>query len=171
MFLIFGILSSLLMLGKDLSESLLINGSCRSTYLAKSFPMKIMAMAQLFPAVILTAVFRLGTIALFINHVFVLDEGLLLIPLKLIFMVPPAITILCVRQKYPEIIELSVVDCFIRILCEVSGYTDSVRDKEHRRATSQPTDRLLSSPQTGFYPAHRSVANFVCCVFLGFSHV
>ena len=120
----YGILSSLLMLGKDLSESLLINGSRRSTYLAKSFPMKIMAMAQLFPAVILTAVFRLGTIALFINHVFVLDEGLLLIPLKLIFMVPPAITILCVRQKYPEIIGLSVVKCFIGILGEVSGYTD-----------------------------------------------
>jgi len=122
----YGIISSLLMLGKDLSESILINGSNRSSssYLAKSFPRKIIAMARLFPAIILTAVFRLGTIALFINHVFVLDEGLLLIPLKLIFMVPPAITILCVRQKYPGIIELSVVECFIGILGEVSGYTN-----------------------------------------------
>ena len=79
----YGILTSLLMLCKDLSESILINGSSRSTYLAKSFPMKIMAMARLFPAILLTVVFRLGTIALFVNHVLAVNEGLLLIALKL----------------------------------------------------------------------------------------
>ena len=94
--------------------------------------MKIMAMTKLFPAILLTAVFRLGTIALFINHVFILDIGLLLIPLKLTFMVPPAMAILCVRQIFPGIIELSVVECFIGILGEVSGYTIWGKEKRSR---------------------------------------
>ena len=58
----YGILSSLLMLCKDLSENILINGSSKSAYQAKSFPMKIMAMARLFPAILLIVVFRLETI-------------------------------------------------------------------------------------------------------------
>ena len=58
------------------------------------------------------------------NHVFVVDIGLLLIPLKLIIMVPPAVTILCVRRKYPDIIELSVVECFVGILSELSAFTN-----------------------------------------------
>ena len=61
-----------------------------------------------------------------------MDIGLLLIPLKLTFMVPPAMTILCVRHKYPEIIELSVVECFIAILGEVSGYTNWGKDNPSR---------------------------------------
>ena len=112
------------MLCKDLSESILINGSSRSTYLAKSFPMKIMAMARLFPAILLTVVFRLGTIALFVNHVLAVNEGLLLIVLKLSIVVLPAMVILFVRQKYPDIIRLSVVECLVGILSEVSGYTE-----------------------------------------------
>ena len=84
--------------------------------------MKIRAMDQIFPAVILTAVFRLGTIALLINHVFALKIGYLLIPAKLIIMVPPIVALLCVRKKFPDI-ELSVVQCFVGLLEEMSGYT------------------------------------------------
>ena len=72
----YGIFSSLLMLCKDLSENILINGSSKSAYQAKSFPMKIMAMARLFPAILLTVVFRLGTIALFVNNVLAMNAWL-----------------------------------------------------------------------------------------------
>ena len=118
---IYGLCSSVLMLGKDLSENLLLNVE-NSLYLEKPFPMKIRAMGQIFPAIILTAVFRLGTLALLINHVFVIDIGLLLIPAKLIIMVPPIVTLLIVRKKFPDI-ELSVVQCFVGLLEEMSGYT------------------------------------------------
>ena len=120
----YGVLTSLLMLGKDLSESILINGSSETTYLAKSFPMKIMAMTRLFPAITLTVVFRLGTIALLVNHALALDELLLLIALKLTIVVLPTLTILCIRQKYPDMMQLSVVECLVGILSEVSGYSE-----------------------------------------------
>ena len=65
--------------------------------------MKIRAMGQIFSAVILTAVFRLGTIALLINHVFALRISYLLIPAKLIIMVPPIGALLCVKKKFTDI--------------------------------------------------------------------
>ena len=120
----YGLCSSLLMLGKDLSESILTCGQGESSLLGKPFPVKMAAMVKIFPVILLTAVFRLGTIALFIHHVFVVDIGLLLIPLKLIFMVPPAVTILTVRRLYPDIIELSVIECFVGILGELSAFTN-----------------------------------------------
>ena len=118
---IYDLLTSLAMLGKDLAENILMNG--QQDYTSKSFPGKIVSMARIFPVILLTAIFRLGTLALAIHHIFVLRTGLLLVPLKLIIILPPALTILCVRTFSKQIPELSVVDCFLGIVGELSSFT------------------------------------------------
>ena len=120
----YGLCTSLVMLAKDLSENILTNGKNDSLLLSMSFPQKIAEMWKIFPVIMLTALFRLGTMALLIHHVFVLDSGLLLVPLKLIFMVPPVVTILSVQRFYPEVLELSVTECFVGILGEMSAFTN-----------------------------------------------
>ena len=47
-----------------------------------------------------------------------------MIPLELTIIVPPALTILYIRQNHPDIVRLTVVECFIGILRELSGYTE-----------------------------------------------
>ena len=119
---IYGLCFSLAMLGKDLAENILMNGQ-NDRLENKTFLGKIAAMGKIVPVIILTAIFRLGTLALAIQHIFVLDCGLLLVPLKFILIVPPAVTILCVRQFYPKIQELSVIECFVGIIGELSAFT------------------------------------------------
>ena len=119
---IYGLLTSLAMLGKDLAENILMNG--QQDYTSKSFPDKIVSMAKIFPVILLTAIFRLGTLALAINHIFVLKTGLLLlVPLKLMLVLPPALTLLCLRSFSEQIKELTVVDCFLGIVGELSAFT------------------------------------------------
>ena len=78
---IYGLITSLAMLGKDLTENILVNGS--QDYQSKPFTSKLMMMAKFLPVVLLTTIFRLGSLALVIHHIFILREGLLIIPLKL----------------------------------------------------------------------------------------
>ena len=118
---IYGLITSIAMLGKDLAENILMNG--QNNYPNKSFLGKILAMGKIFPAILLTAFFRLGTLALAIHHIFVLRTGLLLVPLKLIIILPPAVTLLVAREFSQQIRELSVVDCFLGIVGELTAFT------------------------------------------------
>ena len=116
----YGLITSLAMLGKDLAENILTNGQNHS-FLGLSFISKIVLMRRIIPVIILTAIFRLGTLALAIHHIFVLDCGLLLVPLKLIIIVPPVIGILFV-QKCSSQTHLSVTECFVGIVGELSAF-------------------------------------------------
>ena len=175
----YGMCSSLMMIGKDLSENLLAKGRRDSTFLSKPFIQRIVEMGKIFPVIILTAIFRLGTIALFIHHVFLMDIGLLLIPLKLIFMVPPAATILCVRRLYPEVLELSVTECFIGILGELSAFTNWGKLKPSRTRWIQFGLNLYFCTLFGVYcvwtvfnPPSQNADTyaivFVCCGWISF---
>ena len=118
---IYGLCTSLVMLGKDLAESILMHGPHNSLQ-NKALSSKIYAMGKIFPVIILTAIFRLGTLALAIHHIFVVEFGFLLVPLKLIIMLPPAMTILCLRSYSPHIQDLSVIECFMGIIEELSTF-------------------------------------------------
>ena len=90
-------------------------------------------MKRIIPVIILTAIFRLGTLALAIHQIFILECGLLLIPLKLIIIVPPVISILCL-QKFSSKSHLSVTECFVGVVGELSAFHNwSGLNTEYRR--------------------------------------
>ena len=59
-------------------------------FLNAPFLRKIAMMGKIIPAIAFTIILRLGTLALATQHIFVLDCGLLLVPFKLVLIVPPA---------------------------------------------------------------------------------
>ena len=114
----YGLCTSLVMLGKDLTENILID----EKFLQKSLMEKLEAMRRIILAVIFTAIFRLGTLALAIHHIFVLDQGLYLIPLKLIIMIVPVIFIFCAQRHYETSQRITVPECFVGIIGELSSF-------------------------------------------------
>ena len=108
------------MLGKDLAENILTKGQNHS-FLRLTFIGKIILMRRIIPVIILTAIFRLGTLALAIHHIYILNFGLLLVPLKFIIIVPPVIGILFV-QKCSSKTHLSVTECCVGIIGELSSF-------------------------------------------------
>ena len=113
----YGLSTSLLMLGKDLTENILMN----EQFQQKSFVKKLDAMRSILLIVIFTVIFRLGTLALVLHHIFVLDVGLYLIPLKLVIVVIPVIGVYWIQNHY-ETEKISVPECFVGIIGELSAF-------------------------------------------------
>ena len=87
----------------------------------KSFVKKLDAMRSILLIVIFTVIFRLGTLALVLHHIFVLDVGLYLIPLKLVIVVIPVIGVYWIQNHY-ETEKISVPECFVGIIGELSAF-------------------------------------------------
>ena len=117
---IYGLLTSLAMLGKDLTENILLNGT--QDYQHKPFTSKLMMMGKFLPVVLLTTIFRLGSLALAIHHIFILQTGSLIVALKLFLLLPPALTIMYFSKLTNKIPELTVVDSFLGIVGELSSF-------------------------------------------------
>ena len=113
----YGLFTSLVMLGNDLTENILMSESFQK----KSFIKKLDAMSSIILVVIFTTIFRLGTLALAIHHIFVLDVGFYLIPLKLVIIVIPVIGVFLVQHCY-ETKKISVPECFVGIIGELSAF-------------------------------------------------
>ena len=119
---IYSICTSVVMLSKDIAESILIN--CKKYPFNKmSFLRKISAMTKIIPVIILTTIFRLGTISLAILNIFVFNKFFYLIPLQLTIVLPPALTIICLKSFSSTIKTLSVSECFLGIMGEMSSFT------------------------------------------------
>ena len=131
---IYGLCSSLVMLAKDLAENILMSLQ-NNTWFEKSFSAKIYMMGRIIPAIILTAIFRLGTLALAIHHIFVVGIGIYVVPLKLTILLPPAATILIARRFSSDLHDLSVTDCFVGIIEELSTFAiwKNLQPKGRRR--------------------------------------
>ena len=173
----YGLITSLAMLGKDLAENILTNGQNHS-FLGLSFISKIVLMRRIILVIILTAIFRLGTVALAIHHIFVLDCGLLLVPLKLIIIVPPVIGILFV-QKCSSQTHLSVTECFVGIVGELSAFHSwSGLNTELRRSIQLGLNMFFGilygtyCVWTVFNPPSLNADNFailfLCCAWVAF---
>ena len=117
---IYGLLTSIAMLGKDLTENILLNGT--QDYQHKPFTSKLVMMGKFLPVVLLTSIFRLGSLALAIHHIFILKSGSLIIALKLTLILPPALTIMYFSKLTNKIPELTVVDSFLGIVGELSSF-------------------------------------------------
>ena len=119
---IYGMFTSLIMLSKDLAENILRN--CKRNPLSNmSFLRKISAMMKIVPVIILTVIFRLGTISLVILRIFVFDQFFFLIPLQLCIVFPPALTLISLRSSSSTIRKLSVFECVVGIMGEMSSFT------------------------------------------------
>ena len=84
---LYGMLSSLLMLSKDLAENILLNTQ-RVNFYKLLFLEKLFAMMRIVPCIILTVIFRIGTVALTIHHIFAVQYFYLLVPLQLTMILP-----------------------------------------------------------------------------------
>ena len=119
---IYSMCTSLLVLSKDLAENILSN--CPKSPLSKmSISAKMSAMKKIIPVIILTTIFRLGTIALATLYLFVFDHNWLLVPLQCIIILPPAITLLYLKYFSSLAHQLSVIDCFVGIMGEMSAFS------------------------------------------------
>ena len=114
---LYGICTSVLMLGKDLTENILMS----ERFQQKSFLDKLVEMRSIILVVMLTAIFRLGTLALALHHIFVLQTGFYLIPLKLVIIVIPVIGVFFIQNHY-ETTRISVPECFVGIIAELSAF-------------------------------------------------
>ena len=117
---IYGLLTSLAMFGKDFTENILLNGT--QDYQHKPFTSKLMIMRKFLPIVLLTTIFHLSSLALAIHHIFILQTGSLIVALKLILLLPPALTIMYFSKLTNKIPELTVVDSFLGIVGELSSF-------------------------------------------------
>ena len=70
---IYGICTSLLMLSKDLTETIILNTSTIS-FSKSSFRVKLIAMIKILPCTVLTVIFRVGTVALAFHRMFVFQN-------------------------------------------------------------------------------------------------
>ena len=77
---------------------------------------------KILPVIILTAIFRLGTIALAIHHIFVYDHFFFLIHLQLVIFLPPIMTIIILKSFSPSIHTLSVYECVFGLMGEMSSF-------------------------------------------------
>ena len=127
-----GLLTSVIMVGKDLTENILLNGN--QDYQHQPFTSKLVMMGKFLPVVLLTTIFRLGSLALAIHHIFILQTGSLIIALKLILMLPPALTIMYFSKLTNRIPELTVV---LVIICALTKSQQKCR----KIATKSPQNR------------------------------
>lgn len=130
---IYGMCTSLLMLSKDLAESILASTE-KYSYSNLSLSIKLSALKKIVPAIMLTVIFRLGTISLAILHIFVFDHFFFLIPLQLFITLPPALTLLWFKAFSPTIGTLSVSECLFGIMGEMTSFNTwgKLRLKESR---------------------------------------
>ena len=115
---VYAIVSSLMMLSKDLSEDILMSPEFQRLPILE----KLTRMKRLFPAIIFTAVFRLGSLALFVHHIGVLDIGLLIIPFKIIFVVIPSLTLFYTSKRCFESNQLTFTECSLGVVAELSTF-------------------------------------------------
>ena len=101
---VYSMCTSLVMLSKDLAVNILSN--CQNKpLLNKSFTGKMFELRKIFPVIMLTSIFRIGTLALAVHHIFVVNAMHFLIPLKLIIFLPPTFTLLWLHScNYTKLI-------------------------------------------------------------------
>ena len=117
----YGMVTSLLMLSKDFSENILLNTK-QINFSKFSLGEKLLHMGRIIPPIILTVIFRLGTLSLACYHLFVLQEFMLVIPLMISIVLPPTICLIFFKSS-STICRLSVSECVFGLMGEMSSFS------------------------------------------------
>ena len=109
------------MLSKDFSENILLNTK-QINFSKFSLGEKLLHMGRIIPPIILTVIFRLGTLSLACYHLFVLQEFMLVIPLMISIVIPPTIGLIVLKSS-STIGRLSVSECVFGVMGEMSSFS------------------------------------------------
>ena len=118
----YGIVSSLLMVSKDFAENILMKTK-QPNFSNSSFEKKLLYIGRILPPIILTVIFRMGTLSLAFHRLFVFQEFVLVIPLMFSIVLPPTICLIALKSSSTTIRKLSVSECIFGVMGEMSSFS------------------------------------------------
>ena len=117
----YGIATSLLMLSNDFAENILLNTK-QIAFLKSSFRKKLFYKGKIMPPIILTMIFRLGTLSLACHRCFAFNKFMLVIPLMISIVLPPTICLIVFKSS-STICRLTVSECIFGVMGEMSSFS------------------------------------------------